>query len=241
MRHFHRKILPYHSTIAWRLVTMEVVLRTSCQAANAGHSDLLQRYKARSDQLIQLRQKGLNFVLNVNDLNNHGKVARRLEIEFGIHPATMAVTQRPVESGRTGETSLQGGFNNGTIKNTPGGSIGLADERTKKNSVSKRFHVPLSKETAEILQYLEQELIAGGVDREAIKTERKDGEQMFVGEAIVIIGYLIDWGSKAATLIQAINWAHERWGKSISLTNGIGEKVRIGGEGGVSAAEGASR
>ncbi len=100
-------------------------------------------------------------------------------------------------------------------------------------------------EAAEILQYLEQEIIAGGIPRETIRAERKNGDQMFVAEAIMIVDWglmAIDWGSKAATLFQAINWASERWGRAISLTNSAGEEVRIGsGEGSISAEEGARR
>jgi WD40 repeat protein len=83
-------------------------------------------------------------------------------------------------------------------------------------------------------------LIAGGIPREAISAERKSGEQMFVFEAIAIIGTTIEWGSKAVTLIQAVNWACERRGRSISLTNSAGAEARIGtGDGRVSAEEGA--
>jgi hypothetical protein len=120
------------------------VLGTSCSGTHAGHLELLQCYEAGADELIQLGQKSLNFVFGVNDLNNRGKVPWRIDIEFEIQAAIMAVTQRPVENGGAGETSLQRRFDNCTIKNAPSISIGLADEHTEKNSVSKRFHVPLS-------------------------------------------------------------------------------------------------
>ncbi|MGO9483800.1 MAG: caspase family protein [Rhodomicrobium sp.] len=98
-------------------------------------------------------------------------------------------------------------------------------------------------EAAEILQYLEQEMIAGEIPRDTIGVERKSGEQMFIAEALTIIGWgmkAIDWGSKIATLIRAINWASERWGRSISLTNADGKEVRIGnGAGNVSSQEAA--
>ncbi|MGO9485181.1 MAG: caspase family protein [Rhodomicrobium sp.] len=68
---------------------------------------------------------------------------------------------------------------------------------------------------------------------------------MFIAEAITILHWgatAVDWGSRIATLIHAVNWASERWGVSISLTNSAGEGVRIGsGDGSISAEEGARR
>gem|GEM_PF-6470105 len=88
------------------VTTMEAVRRISCQAAYAGHPDLLQRYKARADKFIELGQKSLNFVLNVDDLNNHGKVARRVGVELGIYAAATTITQWPVESSGASEVCL---------------------------------------------------------------------------------------------------------------------------------------
>jgi hypothetical protein len=70
-----------------------------------------------------------------DNLDHHGKIARRLDDKFVVDPTVGAETQGAVKDGRAGQARIPRRLDDGAIKRMSLGPIGLTDERAKKDGL----------------------------------------------------------------------------------------------------------
>jgi len=81
--------------------------------------------RARSQSLcrVELRQERSDLFFGIDDLDDSGEIARRIDAEFVIDPIAVAVAQRPMENSCACEPCLERRLNASAVKRPPGSTI----------------------------------------------------------------------------------------------------------------------
>ena len=94
----------------------------------------------RADQLVKLRQEGVDALGRVDDLDHHGRIARRFDREFAVDVAAQAEARGTAQNRRAGQAGLARALDDGAKKDMAGGAIGLADECAEKHPILRGLH-----------------------------------------------------------------------------------------------------
>src|SRR5436309_1906073 len=103
---------------------MRIVYRSAIMQC----ADFFHRYESTRDHAIEDGEEALNFLLAVDDFNDHRQVHRKPENLRSMHPAGFAETNRPTQSCGASQMHLARFENDRFVKRSMLIAIAFADE-----------------------------------------------------------------------------------------------------------------